>query len=142
MREINKIIIHCSATKEGDTSVNAALIDQWHKSRGWKGIGYHFVILIDGTIELGRMVDQVGAHVKNMNQSSIGICYIGGVENKKDTKGKWIPKDTRTPQQRESMLELLKLLKKIFPKATIHGHNEFSSKACPSFDVQSEYGTL
>ena len=142
MREINKIIIHCSATKEGDTSVNAALIDQWHKSRGWKGIGYHFVILIDGTIELGRMVDQVGAHVKNMNQSSIGICYIGGVENKKDTKGKWIPKDTRTPEQIATMLELLRLLKKIFPKATIHGHNEFSSKACPSFDVQSEYGTL
>ena len=142
MRKINKIIIHCSATKEGDTSVNAALIDQWHKSRGWKGIGYHFVILIDGKIELGRMVDQVGAHVKNMNQSSIGICYIGGVENKKDTKGKWIPKDTRTPEQIATMLELLRLLKKIFPKATIHGHNEFSSKACPSFDVQSEYGTL
>ena len=142
MREINKIIIHCSATKEGDNSVNAALIDQWHKSRGWKGIGYHFVILIDGTIELGRMVDQVGAHVKNMNKSSIGVCYIGGVENKKDTKGKWIPKDTRTPEQKVSILELLRLLKKIFPEATIHGHNEFSPKACPSFDVQSEYGTL
>ena len=134
MRNINKLIIHCSATRECDDSVNASVIDRWHKARGWKGCGYHFIVLIDGTIETGRMIDEVGAQVKGMNKSSIGICYIGGLE--KDGK---TPKDTRTPNQKESLLLLIKTLKKIYPEATLHGHNEFSNKACPSFDVQSQY---
>ena len=142
MRKIDKIILHCSATKEGDDSVNAEVIDRWHKARGWRGIGYHFVVLINGDIELGRMIDVQGAHVKNLNQNSIGVCYIGGVENKKNSKGKWVPKDTRTDKQKESLLILLKFLKKCFPDATLHGHNEFSSKACPSFNVQEQYPLL
>ena len=137
MRNIDKLIIHCSATRECDDSVNASVIDRWHKARGWKGCGYHFIVLIDGTIETGRMIDKVGAHVKGMNKSSIGICYIGGLE--KDAK---TPKDTRTPQQKESLLLLIKTLKKIYPEATLHGHNEFSNKACPSFDVQSQYKNI
>ncbi len=137
MRDIDKIIIHCSATREGDDSVNVKVIDRWHKARGWRGCGYHYVVLIDGTIEMGRMIDEIGAHVKNMNKSSIGVCYIGGVE--KDGK---TPKDTRTENQKESLLLLLKTLKKMFPSATIHGHNEFSPKACPSFNVQEQYSIL
>lgn len=137
MRNINKLIIHCSATRELDDSVNASVIDRWHKARGWKGCGYHFIVLIDGTIETGRMIDESGAHVKGMNKSSIGICYIGGLE--KDGK---TPKDTRTPQQKESLLLLIKTLNKIYPEATLHGHNEFSNKACPSFDVQSQYKNI
>jgi N-acetylmuramoyl-L-alanine amidase len=137
MRNIDKLIIHCSATRECDDSVNASVIDRWHKARGWKGCGYHFIVLIDGIIETGRMIDEVGAHVKGMNKSSIGICYIGGLE--KDGK---TPKDTRTPQQKESLLLLIKTLNKIYPEATLHGHNEFSNKACPSFDVQSQYKNI
>ena len=137
MRNIDKLIIHCSATRECDDSVNASVIDRWHKARGWKGCGYHFIVLIDGTIETGRMIDKVGAHVKGMNKSSIGICYIGGLE--KDAK---TPKDTRTPEQKESLLLLIKTLNKIYPEATLHGHNEFSNKACPSFDVQSQYKNI
>ena len=64
------------------------------------------------------------------------------MEKEKNKRGEWVPKDTRTAAQIATMLELLRLLKKIFPKATIHGHNEFSSKACPSFDVQREFSTL
>ena len=137
MRNIDKLIIHCSATRECDDSVNASVIDRWHKARGWKGCGYHFIVLIDGTIETGRMIDKVGAHAKGMNKSSIGICYIGGLERDAKT-----PKDTRTPQQKESLLLLIKTLKKIYPEATLHGHNEFSNKACPSFDVQSQYKNI
>jgi len=137
MRDIDKIILHCSATREGDDSVNVEVIDRWHKARGWRGCGYHYVVLIDGKIESGRMIDEVGAHVKNMNKSSIGVCYIGGVE--KDGK---TPKDTRTEKQKESLLLLLKTLKKMFPNATVHGHNEFSAKACPSFNVKEQYPTL
>jgi N-acetylmuramoyl-L-alanine amidase len=137
MRDINKIILHCSATRAGDNSVNTEVIDKWHKARGWSGCGYHFVVLIDGTIEFGRMVEKIGAHTKNLNKSSIGVCYVGGVEQDGKT-----PKDTRTPEQVVSLLVLLRFLKKSFPDASIHGHNEFSNKACPSFDVNLEYGNL
>ena len=132
MRKINKIIIHCSATIEGQ-SITADTIDQWHKKRGWRGIGYHYVIGLDGLIEYGRMVDEIGAHVKSMNADSIGICYIGGLDADKE------PKDTRTLEQKESLLDLLKTLKRLHPEATIHGHNEFANKACPCFNVKKEY---
>ena len=132
MREIDKIIVHCSATKEG-VDVSASTIDRWHKERGWRGIGYHYVIALDGKIEYGRNVNETGAHVRNHNRRSIGICYIGGLDAGMN------PKDTRTKEQKESMLDLLKTLKRLHPVATIHGHNEFSAKACPCFDVQKEY---
>jgi N-acetyl-anhydromuramyl-L-alanine amidase AmpD len=133
MREINKIIIHCSATKEGQ-DISAETIDEWHKARGWKGIGYHYVIGLDGIIEYGRPITETGAHVKNYNKGSIGICYIGGLDSVSKTA-----KDTRTPEQIATLLELLRVLKKLHPNATIHGHNEFSAKACPCFDAYNEY---
>lgn len=138
MRQINKIIIHCSATQEGK-EISAATIDKWHKKRGWRGIGYHYVIGLDGMIEYGRPITETGAHVKGHNKGSIGICYIGGVESERGENGKWVAKDTRTPEQKESLLLLLKTLKKMHPTATIHGHNEFSAKACPCFNANEEY---
>ena len=141
MREINKIVVHCSATQEGK-NISAATIDKWHKKRGWRGIGYHYVIGLDGLIELGRPVEQVGAHVKGHNKNSIGICYVGGVEAERDDDGEWVAKDTRTPEQKESLLMLLKVLKKVHPTATIHGHNEFAAKSCPCFDAYEEYCDL
>ena len=97
MRKITKIIVHCSATPEGkDYSVDT--IRDWHLARGWRDIGYHFVIYRNGEIAEGRPIEQSGAHCKGENYCSIGICYIGGVEaEKKD--GKWPPKDTRTADQ-------------------------------------------
>jgi len=133
MREIDKIIIHCSATKEGQ-EISEETIDEWHKARGWKGIGYHYVIGLDGIIEYGRPITETGAHVKNHNKGSIGICYIGGLDSVSKTA-----KDTRTPEQIATLLELLRVLKKLHPNATIHGHNEFSAKACPCFDAYNEY---
>jgi N-acetylmuramoyl-L-alanine amidase len=132
MRKINKIIVHCSATPEG-RNVSAATIDKWHKERGWSGIGYHYVVKLDGSIEYGRMVDKVGAHCKGHNKSSIGICYIGGCDS--DMKAK----DTRTPQQIASMLELIRILKKLHPGVEVFGHRDFSTKECPSFDAKNEY---
>ena len=142
MKEIKNIIVHCSATREGDDSINAEVIDRWHKKRGWKGIGYHFVVLIDGSIETGRMINKCGAHTKGMNCSSIGVCYIGGVESERNEDGKYEAKDTRTPEQIATLLELLRLLKKIYPDAKIHGHRDFAAKACPSFDATDEYKNI
>lgn len=133
MRQIDKIIIHCSATPEGREHT-AKDIDNWHKQRGFAKIGYHYVIRLDGTVEKGRDESLIGAHCLGQNASSIGICYIGGVA----TDGK-IPKDTRTPEQKEALICLVNELKTKYPKATIHGHNEFAAKACPSFDVKKEF---
>lgn len=133
MRKINKIILHCSATKEG-RQFTAKDIDQWHKQRGWKGIGYHYVILLDGTIQPGRPESEIGAHTVGQNSNSIGICYIGGL----DADGK--AKDTRTDQQKEALHNLVSDLLKKYPGSTVHGHNEFANKACPCFNVKKEFG--
>ena len=137
MRKINKIIIHCSATPEGkDYTVQQ--IRQWHttpkpKGNGWRDIGYHFVIYRDGSIHKGRPIEQIGAHTSGYNANSIGICYIGGCAADGKT-----PKDTRTEAQKAALIALCKELKASYPLATIHGHNEFANKACPSFIVKKD----
>lgn len=131
MRKINKIIIHCTATKAGQ-HVTVSDVDRWHKARGFRGIGYHFLIYLDGTIVRGRGIGEAGAHTKGYNANSIGVCYVGGL----DGAGK--PADTRTPEQREALHGLVARLLKCYPEATVHGHREFANKACPCFDVKAE----
>ena len=135
MRKINKIILHCSATPDG-RAVSVDTIRRWHKKRGWSDIGYHYVIQLNGDINKGRSIERMGAHVSGQNRGSIGICYIGGVD--KNMK----PQDTRTGAQKKSLDKFILELMDKHPDATLHGHNEFSSKACPSFDVQKEYKHL
>ena len=137
MRKIDKIIVHCSATREGQ-DIPVETIKKWHvEKRGWSDIGYHFYVTLDGTIKKGRDIDKSGAHTKGHNKTSIGICYCGGVESDGKT-----PKDTRTESQKESLLHVLKTLKAMFPESTIYSHNEFANKACPSFDATNEYKSL
>ena len=135
-REIKEIIVHCAATPEGK-NFTVKDINKWHIERGFDCIGYHYVIYLDGSIHNGRGLNKPGAHCTGHNSKSIGICYIGGVD--KDGK---TPKDTRTKEQKESLLLLLKALKTKFPKATIHGHKDFANKACPSFNASVEYKNL
>lgn len=132
MRLIQKIIIHCSATPEG-RDVKTAEIRQWHLANGWSDIGYHYCIELDGSIHMGRNTDIIGAHTRGENVGSIGICYVGGMDA--DMKN---PKDTRTDAQKEALRCLIFDLKKKYSDITVHGHNEFSNKACPSFDVSIE----
>lgn len=130
MRKISKIILHCSATRAG-VQYDKDDIDRWHRAKGWDGCGYHFVIGIHGEIWLGRSITQIGAHTAGYNAESIGVCYIGGLDS---LTGK--PCDTRTEAQNESFKVLLRLLHRMFPEATLHGHKEFANKACPCFDVR------
>lgn len=136
MRTITLLIIHCSAVRPGQTS-SAAQIDLWHRQRGWNGIGYHYVVRRDGTLEKGRDEALPGAHCQGHNRHSIGICYEGGL----DASGR--AADTRTPAQKERLLKLLNELKKRYPHALITGHHTLDpSKACPCFDAAHEYRGL
>lgn len=132
MRQINEIIVHCTATREGQ-NFKVEDINRWHKQRGWNMIGYHYVVYLDGTIHQGRSEDQIGAHCLKHNTNSIGVVYVGGL----DANGK--PKDTRTEAQKQGLRKLLTELKRKYPKATIHSHKDFAPKACPSFDATKEY---
>lgn len=144
MRTINEIIVHCAATREG-ADYDVKNIDYWHKSKGWAGCGYHYVIKLDGTIQQGRQESVVGAHCATKiqgtnithNTHSIGVCYIGGCAADGVT-----PKDTRTDAQKAALITLLKQLRKKYPDAKIYGHRDFSSKPCPCFDAKSEYASL
>jgi len=140
MRDLERIILHCAATPEG-REVSVDTIRKWHtdpppQGNGWSDIGYHYVIHLDGLVEIGRPVSIQGAHTSGENEDSIGVCYVGGVD--KDL----VPKDTMTVQQEIAFVDLVKSLRLTFGYLSLHGHNEYSSKACPSFSVEEKFGFL
>lgn len=142
MRAITLIVLHCSAVRPGQQS-SAQDIDSWHKQRVTKsgahmrGIGYHFVVRRDGTVENGRRISEIGAHCVNHNRHSIGICYEGGL----DSAGN--PADTRTPMQVKALRELVERMHAYFPRAVIVGHRDLTpDRECPCFDVVTEYRDL
>ena len=118
------IVVHCAATPS-TMDIGAAEIRRWHKERGWIDIGYHFVIRRDGTVEKGRDIDAIGAHVRGVNQISVGICLVGT--------------DEFEDAQFASLKELIVSLLDKFPGSQIKGHRDFPNvkKECPGFDVAS-----
>ena len=130
MRTITLIIIHCSATPEGKSLSFEECRRDHIEHRRFSDIGYHYYITRDGIIHRGRPVERVGAHCRNHNRHSIGICYEGGL----DIRGR--PKDTRTPEQRASLDRLVTDLCQRFPHALVVGHHDLNpQKACPCFKV-------
>ena len=128
MRKINKIIIHCSDTYV-DQDIGVEDIRRWHRARGFRDVGYHYVIRRDGELEKGRKLDEIGAHCLGQNKNSIGICLVGGKE------GHGSPADNFTIPQIQIARMLISDLRKKFD-LTIHGHNEFANKACPVIDIK------
>ena len=137
MRTITLIVVHCSAVRPEQTS-SAKKIAGWHRDRGFQnGIGYHYVVRRDGSIEPGRPLEMIGAHVVGHNRHSIGICYEGGLNSFGEDD------DTRTPEQKATLRKLLEELHRKFPKALIVGHRDLNpGKKCPCYDVISEYRDL
>ena len=131
--KVKEIILHCSATPEGK-DFKANDINRWHLQRGFRKIGYHYVIDLDGKVEKGRADNENGAHTIGHNSTALGICYIGGVA--KDGK---TPKDTRTDEQKVALYELVKELMEKYNLIldNVHGHYEFANKACPSFKIET-----
>lgn len=136
MRTINEIIIHSTATPKG-MNATAKDIDKWHRAKGYDCIGYHFVILKNGQIQAGRAVGAVGAHCRGHNANTIGIAYVGGLNEHKQSA------DTRTNDQKNALKSLIRELIKIYPTIKkISGHRDYSNTACPSFDATAEYKHL
>ena len=133
MRSITLIIVHCDGIRPNEHNTIKE-IDEYHKSRGWKGVGYHFFVQRDGTIEVGRELWEVGAHCVNHNKYSIGICYEGGLNSAGEAA------DTRTPEQKKALRELIERMHSLFPKAVIVGHRDLNpEKECPCFNAAEEY---
>lgn len=134
-KETKLIIVHCAATPP-NMDIGRKEINEWHVNKGWSGIGYHFVIRRNGKVEIGRAIEEIGAHAEGYNSVSVGVCLVGGVNDKN------IPEANFTPAQWAALTDLLKKLKGKYPKAKIIGHNEVAKKACPSFNVQKWLATV
>ena len=137
MRKINYIVIHCSATR-ASADIGVKEIRKWHtdpepEGRGWRDIGYHYVIRRSGQTEPGRPIEQVGAHVSGYNTNSIGICLVGGIGAAGQAE------DNFVPAQWDALKALVGKLKRRFPDAIIQGHRDFPNvrKDCPCFDAKA-----
>jgi N-acetylmuramoyl-L-alanine amidase len=122
------LIVHSAATKPG-MDIGVTEIRGWHKARGWRDIGYQFVIRRSGSVETGRGIDDIGAHTVGQNGVSVGICIVGGLSNS------GLPEDNFTASQLETLAALLAALARAYPGAKVRGHRNFAATACPSFDV-------
>lgn len=133
MRDVSMIILHCASTTS-KMDVGAKEIRKWHvEERGWRDIGYHWVIRRDGTLEKGRDEDIAGAHCSGYNSRSIGICLVGGLAM--DYKSS---EDNFSKAQFDTLAKLIKDIRSRYPnRLSIHGHNEFANKDCPVFNVDT-----
>lgn len=130
-KETKYIIIHCTANRPG-CKMTIEDFRKEHLSRGFSDVGYHFIIFEDGTIKLGRPIEDVGAHCAacGRNRDSIGIAYVGGLNEYGVTA------DTRTEQQKIALRLLIDLCLRMYPGALVRGHRDFDrGKVCPCFQV-------
>lgn len=130
MRDINLIVVHCSDSYDY-MDVGVKDIRKWHIERGFADIGYHYVVRRDGSVEVGRDFEEVGAHAHGFNANSIGICWVGGLSDRNT------PEDNRTPEQINSLHKMIESLKEIYPDSKVLGHCDLKgvTKTCPNFDT-------
>lgn len=118
MRDIDEHIVHCSDSETGDV----AAVRRWHRERGWQDVGYHFVIRRDGEVEVGRTLEEIGAHCAGFNSRSVGTCLIGNAQF--------------TAAQMASLRRIHGMLRALFPAIRAVGHCEHNPrKTCPNFNV-------
>jgi len=138
MRKIKFIVIHCTDTPEG-REVTGEEVDRWHRERGWRMAGYHYLVHLDGRVEHLRpeYMNAAACAKGNANSTGVHVCYVGG----RNSCGDYA--DTRTKEQQLALLGLLHKLKGQYPQATICGHRDFdSAKVCPCFNAAEEYRKL
>jgi hypothetical protein len=141
MAAIKNIFLHCSASDWGDVLV----INDWHKRRGWPGIGYHFVVLnsrvtntsvwdiLDGMVQPGHYLDadtilrpnEIGYHVEGRNHDSIGVCLIGTTQFT----------TRQLLSAHDLMLDLLKRFDLQISDVLGHYEDPNTSKTCPNIPM-------
>lgn len=137
MRQITGAIIHCTATRPdfmpgASTEDRVTEIRRWHvQGNGWADIGYHFLIDRDGTVYPGRAIERDGAHVRGHNRGTIGISLFGGHGSSETDQFA----DNFTPEQEAALRKLLRDLRGKYGPVPVTGHNQYSRKACPGFNV-------
>ena len=119
MREINLIVVHCSATR-ADRDFTENDLEVCHRHREFNGAGYHFYIRKNGDIKNTRPLEKPGAHALGYNAHSIGICYEGGLDVR------YRPADTRTEWQKHSLRVLIRTLLMDYPGCRVCGHRDLS----------------
>lgn len=136
-RPITEIIVHCTATRPDwwagkPLSAKVSEIRRWHvQDRGWKDIGYHYLIDRDGKVATGRPLDQIGAHTQGHNTGTIGISLFGGHGSAETDQFA----DHFTPEQDVALRKLIADLRGRFGPVKLSGHNQYAAKACPGFSV-------
>jgi N-acetylmuramoyl-L-alanine amidase len=129
-KSTESIVIHCSATKSS-MDIGLTEIRKWHvQDNGWRDVGYHYIVRRNGEVELGRRHDDTGAHASGYNHKTIGVCLVGGMADDNSAENNF------TDKQWTSIIDLIKQIKINYPDVNVIGHNEISSKECPSFNVQ------
>ena len=137
LTQIKEIIVHCTANRP-NCKMTMNDFRRLHRARGFEDVGYHYIVFEDGTIMPGRSLQFQGAHCKRggHNKHSIGIAYVGGL----DEKG--VTADTRTKEQKDALLHLIKELKAKY-NVPVYGHRDFDpTKVCPCFNARQEYANL
>ena len=139
MRKIDKIVVHCSATRPewmASEGINAQMkeIDAWHRDRGFDMIGYNYLVSRNGEAVQGRPLEKTPAAQKGHNTGSIAICLIGGFGSDADD----LATEHYTPVQLARAYSLIRELQEQFnvKNDNVIGHNRLSTKACPGFRVQ------
>lgn len=137
LNSINEVVLHCTDTPWG-REVDIKEVRAWHtRGNGWQDVGYHYLIKLDGTLQVGRALNCIGAHVKGHNARTIGVAYVGG----RDRKGE--AADTMTCEQEETFEHLFFALQLTLGRGLeLTGHNDHSSKACPGFKVREKWPNL
>jgi len=132
-KETNHIVIHSSHTKP-NSNIDIRTVDEWHRKRGLLRVGYHFFIKRGGHIEVGRNLNDIGAHTKEHDVDSVSLCLAGGL----NTRGIVAP--VYNKEQLHSLFIIVKALKHMYPDAEVVGHRDLSDTTCPSFDVKEWWG--
>lgn len=122
------IIHHVGST---DTDVSAAQIHEWHLKNGWSGIGYHYVIRKNGSIERGRPRDIVGAHTYGHNKKSIGINLVGNFEYA-------IPQKEQIESAAKVIAALCHIYNILPDESTILGHRDLNATLCPGKNLYEQ----
>ena len=129
LSQITHLAIHHTATPPSVTPTRIAEMhvspDSNRGKEAWPGIGYHFFIHADGTIDQTNALETASYHVHRHNVYSVGVVFAGSFMNGK------IPTSAQLRSGAHLTAWLMQELN--VPLARVWGHREFpdNTTVCP-----------